>query len=292
VEIPAGKGITLEAAIALGIPTDDPRVVIDSEAVEMPDTDEFQETAQVADDDSGISGPFPTLTIGQVDGWLDGDGVPAGGISTGDDIPDVGNAGSGVADEEPVLPRSGSSSRSRLTRNTAKKDDSGSGARDAKSGPPSLDEWANFFGKIVLRVACNWYIQYAFRGIDEDMLTDREVERLAMTDEERKLISTPLAELSNKSKFMRKHGRTIVASGDAFNAMVVLGAWMSRVNRIAAKYKPRDPRKPTVRVNMNGSTNDVGSRSGETEATREGYPEGTHGGRIPNGYAVYNTGSG
>jgi hypothetical protein len=146
-------------------------------------------------------------------------------------------------------------------------------SRAPKSGPPSLDEWANFFSRVVLRVTTEYYISYAFRGIDEDALTEREVERLAMTDEERDLIATPFAELSNKSKFMRKHGRMIVASGDAFNALVVLGAWASRVNRIAAKYRPRQAK---AKVTLNGHTG-PGSQSTV-------FAEGTTGGRIPNGY--------
>lgn len=249
---------------------------------------EFQESPEIdpsfSVDDGGISGPFPTLTTATIDGWLDGTSeVPADDISSGDDIPDVGTGNEREGDERP---RDTSPSRSRLSRATrSKSEDNTSGARDAKSGPPSLDEWANFFGKIVLRVACQWYVSYAFRGIDEDTISERDIERLIMTDDERKLIATPLAELSHKSKFMRKHGRMIVASGDAFNAMVVLGAYMSRVNRIAAKYKPRNP---TVRVNM-GAQNNGHSRQDEENGTT--YPEGTTGGRIPNGYPVWNPGS-
>jgi hypothetical protein len=58
-------------------------------------------------------------------------------------------------------------------------------ARDAKPGIPSLDEWMDFFSRIVIRVACDWYIEWAFRGIDENRLTDREIHRVQLTDEER-----------------------------------------------------------------------------------------------------------
>jgi hypothetical protein len=142
-----------------------------------------------------------------------------------------------------------------------------------------------FFSRIVLKTACDWYLSFAFRGVDEDLLTEREIERLSMTADERKLISTPLAELSNKSKFMRKHGRTIVASGDAFNAMVVIGAWMARVNRIAAKYKPKNVKGDVV----NGS-----SRQGTPTQNASGveYTQGTSNGRVPNGFPIYRSGSG
>ena len=105
--------------------------------------------------------------------------------------------------------------------------------RDAKPGVPSLDEWLDFFSRILLRVACDWYIDFAFRGVDENSLTDREIDRIQMTEEERKRIAVPLAELSHKSKLMRRHGRTIIASGGAFDAIIALGAWTRRVQRIA-----------------------------------------------------------
>lgn len=262
-----GKGITPEAAEALGLDPSDPRI-----AISLDDNDSHETY------DDGVSDPFPSLGAFGGESYSD---VPPD-LSTGDSVSDEGiGEGSG----EPLTPVEGSP-RKRVSRLRAVSDDSGhSGARDATNKPPSLDEWTNFFGKIVLKIACNWYIDYAFRGVDEDMLSEREVERLIMTDDERKLIATPLAELSNKSKFMRKHGRTIVAGGDTFQAFVILGAWMSRVNRIAAKYKPRNPR---VRVNMDGSN----GRSGEGSQPSTPYTEGTQGGRVPNGYPIYRGSSG
>lgn len=149
--------------------------------------------------------------------------------------------------------------------------------REPKSGPPSIDEWARFFSRVVLRTFCDMYINYATRGIDEDMFSERDLDRLTLSDDERKLIATPFAELSSKSKFMRKHGRMIVASGDSFNALIVLGAWMSRVNRIAAKYRPRN-----VRMNGNGTVR-PNSQPGSAPEANGFY--GTSGGRIPNGFA-------
>lgn len=152
--------------------------------------------------------------------------------------------------------------------------------RDAKTGPPNLDEWVGFFSRVVLRVSTEWYISWAFRGVDEDQLSDREVERLAMTDEERQTIAVPFAEISNKSKFMRKHGRMIVASGDAFNALVVLGAWASRVNRIAGKHKPKQPVKG---VTLNGSSGQGTPNPGEqaSGATGGHFPPGWYGPVVP-----------
>ena len=267
-----GKGITPEAAEALGLESTDPRIVIDSDAIEV---------------DEGISDPFPALTVTGAGTPFD---VPPV-MSSGDSIPDAEIAGNESGDAETRPPDSASPRKrgtriSRTTKATVTPD-SEPESRDAKSGPPNLDEWARFFSRIVLKTACRWYLSYAFRGIDEDMLSEREVERLAMTDDERKLISTPMAELSNKSKFMRKHGRTIVASGDAFEAMVVLGAWMARVNRIAAKYKPKQPKIRVNGVSQNGS-----SGPGMAETNGNPYTNGTTGGRIPDGFPVYRTGSG
>jgi hypothetical protein len=157
--------------------------------------------------------------------------------------------------------------------------------RQAKSGPPDVDEWLGFFSRVVLKSTCNWYLEIAFRGIDEDRLSEREVARIAMTDDERAAIARPFAELSVKSKFMKKHGRMIVASGDSFYALVILGSWFSRVNRIASKYRaPKGPRSvPVSRVASNGNSG-PGSQGG-------GIPQGANGGRIPDGpFTVYNPG--
>jgi hypothetical protein len=189
--------------------------------------------------DSGVSGPFQF-----------GDGMSDGGIVDAEIVEDSA--------EKPA---------ERARRERSRSISEPKQPREAKTGPPNLDEWTGFFGRVVLRVVTEWYISYAFRGIDEDLLSEREIERLAMTDDERQLIAVPLAEMSNKSKFMRKHGRMIVASGDTFNAMVVLGAWASRVNRIAARYRPR-----VVKGNVNGSSRQ------STQAP--GPQEGSTGGRV------------
>jgi hypothetical protein len=151
--------------------------------------------------------------------------------------------------------------------------------RDASKGIPALDEWMDFFSRIFLRVICDWYISFAFRGIDEDMPTDREIERLQLTEEERKRIAVPLSELSYKTKIMRKHGRTIIASGGAFDALITLGTWASRVNRIAHKYRPR-----TVQGKVYGRTG-PGTQPGENEP-----PAGANGGRVGEGWIIHNPG--
>lgn len=109
--------------------------------------------------------------------------------------------------------------------------------REAKAGVPNIDEWMNFFSRVLIKTATNLYIDVAFRGIDENILTEREVQRIKLSDQERDRIARPFAELSHKSKFMRKHGRTIVASGDSIDAIISLGMWYSRVSRIASRCR-------------------------------------------------------
>jgi hypothetical protein len=177
------------------------------------------------------------------------------GFETGDDIPDEPRLRSKAEPPPPV--------------------------RDAKASIPSIDEWMDFFSRIVLRVACDWYIEWAFRGVDENLLTDREIDRVQMSEEERKRIATPFAEFSHKSKFMRKHGRTIVASGGMFDAIVAIGTWTNRVNRIAHRHKT-----PTVqgRVVPNERTG-----QGESSADGGGY-SGANGGRVVDGITIVNPG--
>lgn len=150
--------------------------------------------------------------------------------------------------------------------------------RDASKNMPRLDEWQDFFSRILLRVLCDWYISFAFRGIDEDALTDREVDRLQLTKDERQRIAVPFAELSYKSRLMRRHGRTIIASGGAFDALVTLGAWTSRVNRIARRHKPRT---------VQGS---VYERTGPGTPEGPGETAGANGGRVAGEWTIVNPG--
>jgi hypothetical protein len=106
-----------------------------------------------------------------------------------------------------------------------------------KTGPPDVKEWQDFFSRIVLRTLTNYYVTFAFRGIDEDIVSDRDIDRMKLTKEERQKIAAPLATFSTKSKLLRKHGRLIVSSGDSIDALISLGTWASRVNRLAHKYR-------------------------------------------------------
>lgn len=136
----------------------------------------------------------------------------------------------------------------------------------ARSGPPTLEEWEGFFSRFVIRALTEWYLTYAFKGVDEDQLSQREINKLRMTDEERKRIVIPFAELSNKVPIMRKHGRLIVSSGESIDAALTLGIWFSRVNRVAAKYRPIKVK--AVRKEDNGSVS-----TGQSTAESNGHGE-------------------
>jgi hypothetical protein len=118
-----------------------------------------------------------------------------------------------------------------------------------RSTPPSLDDWMDFISRVLIRAATDFYIDAAFRDIDEEWLTDREVDRIKLSEVERNRISKPLAELAHKAKFTRKHGRSIIATAGSIDSVIQLGMWFSRVNRIASKYRqlglanPAQPRR-------------------------------------------------
>lgn len=120
--------------------------------------------------------------------------------------------------------------------------------RPAKSGVPNIDEWMDFFSRILIRLATDFYIDLAFRGIDEDLLSEREVDRIRLDKEKRDRIARPFAEFSNKNKFTRKHGREIIGLAGSIDALAQLGVWFSSVNRIAAKYRRLSNQSPQPTV--------------------------------------------
>lgn len=135
------------------------------------------------------------------------------------------------------------------------------------AGIPTPDEWLDFFSRIVIRTATDFAIEMAFRGIDEELLTEREVESIKLESDERDRIARPLAEFAYKNGYTRKHGREIIAAAGSIDAVLQLGLWYTRMSRIAIKYrrmtggetaqwqyrrpprrKTRQPRERTVRL--------------------------------------------
>lgn len=136
-----------------------------------------------------------------------------------------------------------------------------------RSGPPVLNEWQDFFSRIVIRTATDFYIDQAFRGIDEDRLSDHEIERIRMAQEERDRIAHPFAEFANKNKWMRKHGRAIISGAGMSDSFIALGMWYRRVNRIARKYK-------AVKINVGSGQSEQAYANGQYSQPRYFSPGG------------------
>lgn len=109
----------------------------------------------------------------------------------------------------------------------------------AKAGPPTLVEWQDFFARVVFLTAAEWYVSWAFRGVPDDLIADEDLDKLTLSKEDRNQIAAPFAELANKSTLARKHGRQLLAFADSLEAIVIVGMWVSKVNRTARKYKPQ-----------------------------------------------------
>jgi hypothetical protein len=123
----------------------------------------------------------------------------------------------------------------------------------AKAGPPNLDEWEDFFSRIVLLTILEWYVSWCFRGIPEEVISEEDLQRCVLSREDRKIIAQPMAELANKSSFARKRGRQVLAMAESAEAVIVLGMHLSKIHRIAGKYKPKKV-KPSERVQPNQAT--------------------------------------
>lgn len=147
---------------------------------------------------------------------------------------------------------------------------------DPKSSPPNTDEWMDFFSRIVIRFVTEWYVDAVFSGLDEDLVSEADAEKLILTEEERDTIARPFAEYANKNPFMKKHGRQIVAISDSFESIVILGRWFSRVNRVARKYKPKKV--------VHGKA-DHGNERSSTPG-----PNGTSYGPVPERFPIINPG--
>jgi hypothetical protein len=109
----------------------------------------------------------------------------------------------------------------------------------ANTTPPDVGEWQDFFARVVIRGATDWYLDQAFNGI-EDLPNEREKDALELTDDERYRMAKPFAELANKLKITRRHGRTIIATTGSLESLLMLGKWVARVNRISRKYRQQN----------------------------------------------------
>lgn len=153
----------------------------------------------------------------------------------------------------------------------------------AKAGPPTLAEWSDFFARLVLLTLAEWYVQWCFRGVPEEVISEDDLARCVLSKDERKAIALPMAELANKSALARKHGRKVIAFFESFESVILLGIWASKVHRIASKYRPRrekTPKQPKERRQR--------ERMGQDETNPNGSGEGI----VLPGVQVFNPGVG
>lgn len=151
----------------------------------------------------------------------------------------------------------------------------------AESKPPNVDEWQDFFARIVLKSLLEGYTAWLFRDFEEE-ISPAEWARIKIPKEDILAMAAPFATLANKSAFAGKHGRTIIAATDSYEAIIALGIWMRRVNKIAAKH--RKEKAPVVNLVGKGNANGGPDRS--NEQPRPGNDDG------PTGIRVVNPGSG
>jgi hypothetical protein len=149
----------------------------------------------------------------------------------------------------------------------------------AKSGPPTLVEWQNFFARFVIRVITEAWL-FLMLGNIIDQLTPNELERITLAPEQMANMAAPMAEVANKTGFMRKHGRLMVGAADAAEAGLDLTLWMVRVARIARKYRPVKPTRNSHQPQQ------PGAHTHGDDGRSNGAPQGV------NSVALFNPGSG
>jgi hypothetical protein len=156
---------------------------------------------------------------------------------------------------------------------------------EAKTGPPSINDWQDFFGRFVIKGIVNGYIALQL-GDMLDELTPAESKAIFLSKEDMTELAAPLATLSHKSSFMRKHGRFIISTADSYESVVTLLFWMRRVNRIASKHrKAKQPAQPIPGLANSGRNNNA-----ESHGSDRGQGEQLNG--QPVGIGVYNPGAG
>lgn len=174
------------------------------------------------------------------------DDIADSGPVTPDDMPWMGN-GAGTEPVDAIIvddpAEEAQPEKSRLK--TGWTPQTGKAAElSARGGIPTIDEWLDFFSRVVIRMATDFAIEMAFRGVDEDLLSDREIDTIKLDGEERDRIARPFAEFAYKNKYTKKHGREIIALSGSIDAILQLGIWYARMSKIAAKYKRMQGQQP------------------------------------------------
>lgn len=147
-----------------------------------------------------------------------------------------------------------------------------------KTAPPSVDEWQDFIGRMVVRNIADFYVSAMLKDLD---LTPVEWASIKLEKEDLDEISAPLASGMHKTTFARRHGRKIISASDSFEAVVALAMWARRVRRIARRHARM--MQPKQQAPVQGVV--IGESNGQSTGQDEGQgPAGF--------YSVYNPGTG
>jgi hypothetical protein len=138
---------------------------------------------------------------------------------------------------------------------------------EPKAGPPSVDEWQDFIGRIVLRTLLDGYVTLMLRDCD---LTPQEEKYIELSKSDLKEMAAPFASFANKNKTMRKHGRSIISAADSYEAIIGLSIWMRRVNKVAKRHRPE-----TAAAARNRAANKQAARQAHDVAHAQQRPQPT-----------------
>jgi len=104
--------------------------------------------------------------------------------------------------------------------------------------PPNAEEWHDYISNVALKWGTRGYVAFATRGLDRyDNFSKADLAALDADADELAAISKPISHMAERSKFGKRYGRTIIDSTDGVAAIVAIGMWGARVNRIANKYR-------------------------------------------------------
>lgn len=217
---------------------------------------------QVSNNDGdATSSAVDEITLNDYDAALDNEPLPNADAYIG------GSASEDASPEQPDIEDRKEAFKSRLKSGWTPPTEKVANLPARGAGVPTIDEWLDFFSRIVVATLTDFAIEMAFRGVDEELLSDREIQSIKLAPDERDRIAKPFAEFAHRNKFTRKHGREIIAAAGSIDAVLQLGLWYTRMTRIAMKYRqmsgrpvrqarfrPRPAAKQAMRQNQDRNT--------------------------------------
>jgi hypothetical protein len=196
---------------------------------------------------------------------------PEPGDSTRDESP-ADERHSETAADNTAKPRGRRRTIPDRVRTVPPKDEKDSKPKPPSVRPPDFSEWHEYVSDFALKWASRGYIAFVFRGVDRyELLSKEDNAALQLSDDALSDVAKPLAHLADRSKLGKKYGRVIIDSSDGVQAMIALGMWGARVNRIANKYrKILENGQPSGQAQQS-SGSDVPGTAETTEPSTNGY---------------------